>query len=497
MSSLCLCLTAKTCEAALAQFERYRKYIDMIEVRLDLIDPSERKKAAEIPLIAGIPAILTIRLPQDGGSWGLSGETEPERLSVFAEFIESGNWAYVDLEYNRPLENICETARDSGTRIIRSRHDFEGSLLNKPVSELAGMIRGMAEDGSIPKLALRCEGSRQLLTLARTALSVESQSEKILLGMGEFGAPSRILADRFGSTWTYASALDESPSAAPGQVDPETLQTQYRFSSIGSSTPLYGVTGDPIAHSQSPMLHNKWLKRANLPGTYIPIRSDDIAALVETCDIWGLRGLSVTVPHKKKALGLCDYSGHLARRIGAANTLLRAGDGWRARNTDAEGFLKPLPGAMGLNSVEELKGKRALIVGAGGAARAAVHVLTDMGMKLIILNRTVDKAQRLGEETGNIWGPLTSEALGLLAGGIDLIVQTTTVGMHPNTDADPIPWWKPGDCTLVYDMIYEPGETLLLSRARSAGIRTMNGSGMLEEQARLQFKLFTGVQAPD
>lgn len=481
----------------MAQLERYRMFIDLIEIRLDLIDPSERKKAADIPALGGIPAILTIRLPEDGGRWGLNGETESERDEFFQEFLITGDWAYVDLEYDRPMANICKAARDAGTRIIRSRHDFQGDLLNKPFSELAGIVRNMASDGAIPKLALQCGSSRQLLTLARTSLALESQDEKILLGMGEFGAPSRILADRFGSAWTYASALDEAPTAAPGQLDPETLQTLYRFGQIESSTPLYGIAGDPIAHSQSPDIHNTWLQQANLPGTYLPIRCDDIAALVETCDIWGLRGLSVTVPHKERALGLCDYSGHLARRIGAANTLLRAGDGWRARNTDAQGFLKPLPGAMGLDTVDDLKGKRAVIIGAGGAARAAVHVLTDMGMKLIILNRTVEKARRLAEETGNIWGPLSEEALELFDDGTDLIVQTTSVGMHPNSDADPIPWWTPGNCSLVYDMVYKPAETQLLSRARSAGIPTMNGSGMLEEQARLQFKLFTGIQAPD
>ena len=500
MSSLCLCLTAPTYDGVLNQLERYRSNIDMAEMRLDLLNPSERLKALDLPERAGIPLILTIRLPDDGGLWGKYGETENDRDRLFIKLLESGAWTYIDLEHDRLMADVAVAADAGGTKIIRSMHDFDGTLLDLPVSDLAGMIRRMAEGGSIPKLATRCTGSRQLLTLARTALATESVGAKVILGMDEYGTPSRILADRFGSVWTYASALGgpgEAPAAAPGQLDPKTLESLYGFSDINKSTPLYAVVGDPIAHSLSPILHNGWLRGTGLKGTYLPIRADDIAALLETCDIWGLRGLSVTVPHKEKALALCDYSGYPARRIGAANTLLRAGDGWRARNTDAAGFLEPLPDAMGLGSVEELQGKNALIIGAGGAARAAVYALIDAGMKLVILNRTIDKARRLAEETGQAWGPLSDEALPLLEDGIDLIVQTTSVGMHPNENADPVPWLNPRECSLVYDMIYEPVETVLLARARSEGVRTLNGSGMLEAQARLQFEMFTGIQAPE
>ncbi len=502
MSSLCLCLTAPTYDGVLAQLERYRSYIDMAEMRLDLLNPSERLKAVDLPVRTEIPLILTIRLPEDGGLWGKNGETEEDRVNLFLSLLESGAWAYIDLEHERTMADAAAAAAAdaAGTRIIRSMHDFDGTLLEQPVSDLAEMIRRMAEGGSIPKLAARCTGSRRLLTLARVALATESIGEKVILGMDEYGTPSRILADRFGSVWTYASALGgpgEPPAAAPGQLDPKTLETLYRFSEINESTPLYAVVGDPIAHSRSPIIHNGWLRDAGLKGTYLPVRADDIATLLETCDIWGLRGLSVTVPHKEKALAICDYSGYPARRIGAANTLLRVGDGWRAGNTDAAGFLEPLPGAMGLGSVEELKGKKALIFGAGGAARAAVHALIDAGLKLVILNRTIDKARQLAEETGQAWGPLSDEALPLLEGGVDLAVQTTSVGMHPNEKADPAPWWNPRGCSLVYDMIYEPVETVLLARARSAGVRTLNGSDMLKAQARLQFELFTGCQAPE
>jgi len=498
VSSLCLCLTSSSFNGAIAQLERYGEYIDMAEMRLDLLNPDERHKALKLPQITGIPLILTIRLPQDGGKWGEFGESEEERILLFKKMLESGGWTFVDLEDNRLMADTQAAALSSGVRIIRSVHDFQGSLLNLPVAEISGQIRRIADKGYIPKIATRCTGSRQLLTLARTAVSTESVKDKVLLGMDEYGIPSRILAHRFGSLWTYSSAAGgpgEPVSAASGQLDPETLTNLYRFRDIDDSTALYGVTGNPIAHSLSPELHNRWLQDSGLNGTYIPIRSDDMAALVETCDIWGLKGLSVTVPHKKKALSLCDYADISARSIGAANTLLRGGDGWRARNTDAEGFLKTLPAAMNLRSIEELNGKKALIIGAGGAARAAVYALTKAGMKLVILNRTIEKARHLAEETKQQWGALSPESFSLLEGGVDLAVQTTNVGMFPDSSSDPIPWWNPSGCLLVYDMIYQPEETVLLARSRGVGINTKNGSGMLEAQARIQFELFTGRKA--
>jgi 3-dehydroquinate dehydratase/shikimate dehydrogenase len=234
-----------------------------------------------------------------------------------------------------------------------------------------------------------------------------------------------------------------------------------------------------------------------MKGTYIPIRTDDFNTLKELCELWGITGLSVTVPHKKTALNSSDYQSSAARSIGAANTLIRGKKGWRAENTDAAGFLEPLLKKLGLSSASGLKGKKAVIVGAGGASRAAVHALVQAGMSVVILNRTVEKARILAEETGQIWGPLSEESSVHFENGVELLIQTTTVGMHPHSEEDPLPWWNPENCALVYDMIYQPAETLLMSRARDAGVKTMNGSEMLEAQARLQFRLFTGKEAPD
>ena len=500
MSKLCLCLTSPTLSGAMMQLERYRDCIDMAELRLDLLNPYERKKAGDLPALLDMPLILSVRLPEDGGRWGLNGgEDEKEREALLVSLLSRGGWNWVDLEYERPMASVCDAAESAGTRIIRSVHDFNGDLLNRPTADTASMIRSMAGDGAIPKLAATCTGSRQLLSLARLAVAVDDIGEKVILGMGEYGAPSRILANRTGSLWTYASSIgnpQDPPAAAPGQLDPRTMRELYRFGEIGKNTPLYAVVGNPVAHSRSPQIHNAWLRETGSEGTYLPMRADDAAAMLETCDLWGIRGLSVTVPLKERVLALCDYAGVLARKIGAANTLLRAGDGWRARNTDAEGFLNSLSAALGLESAAEMAGMRALIIGAGGAARAAVHSLIAEGVSLIILNRTVDKAKRLAEEVDARWGGLGEDSGLLLSDGVDFVVQTTNAGMPPFENVDPLPWWNFSSCRLAYDMVYEPEETVFLSRARKAGVAVMNGSSMLINQARLQFKLYTGKTPP-
>jgi 3-dehydroquinate dehydratase/shikimate dehydrogenase len=477
---ICLRLSSPTIKGTLAQIERYRSHADLAELRIDILKPEERKNLTALPEAAGIPLILSARQPED------AGERETERIQLLTNLLDSGGWDYVDLEYDRAMNRVADAARSNWVGIIRSRSDFLGELLDGSVAKLAAWIRSVAAQGDIPKLETLCGGSRQLLTLVRAALATEDVTNKVLLGLGEYGAASRLLSGRLGSLWTYGSPEDI-----------RTLDMLYRLREFNHNTPVYAVVGNPVAHSRSPIIHNTWLREAGLPGTYIAMRTDDAAAMLEICDIIGITGLSVTVPHKETVLSLCDYSGHLARKIGAANTLLRAGDGWRARNTDAAGFLAPLPGVLGLDSAAQLRGKKALVIGAGGAARAAVWAMADVGVDMVILNRSVDKARRLAMEVGAKWGPLAPESQSLLADGVDFAVQTTSVGMHPKEDEDPIPWWNPSDCTLVYDMIYRPEKTKLLLRAEAAGTAVINGALMLEHQARLQFELFTGHPAPN
>ncbi len=504
MSRLCLTLTAPDIEGMIRQAESCLPWIDLAELRVDLLMPTERSNASLLTRRLNIPLILTILREEDGGEWGRRGETAEERKLLFERLLTSGNWYCVELEHDGLFRFLVHAAQASGCRVLCACGDSRGTLLDEPSQELAGFFEETAAHGAIPKLAAQCGSSRHLLALSRLSHAIRKIPEKVLYGLGEYGAPSLILAERFGSSWAYVHADTYSPVSSnasagrseeagpPGHLHPQVLNELYRFREIRDSTPLYAVIGRPISHSRSPMIHNGLLKQHGLPGSYIPILADDLDDLLKTCGILGISGLSVTVPHKEKALAVGNRADSLAIRIGAANTLVRDDGGWSAYNTDASGFMSSLLKAMSLDDERDLKGLKALIIGSGGAARAAVHVLSEAGVHLVILNRTIAKAAKLAAKTGAQYGVLHPDS-SVLTGGVDIAVQTTTVGMAPDTDSDPIPWWNPAGCTLVYDMIYNPEETAFLKRAASLGVPTVNGAGMLMAQAVLQFELFTGA----
>lgn len=493
-SAICLILNAPDIEGAALQVREHLQYINLAELRVDCLRPSERARAAELSERVNIPLVLTIRLAEDGGNWGRSGERETERIRLFLRLLDSAAWSFVDLEGSRPLPEVRRAAEAAGVGIIRSAHDFSHGLLSGPALALTKLISSLGAEGSIPKIAANCASSAALLNLARASFAAEIPDKKILIAMGEYGGPSRILSQRLGSLWTYASPVEPRKTGGLGQIQPKTLEEVYRFRRIDSSTPLFAVAGNPIVHSKSPIIHNQWLQNLGVKGTYIPIRTDNLAATLETCDIWGISGLSVTTPHKETALSLADSASGLSRKIGSANTLIRLPGGWRAENTDAEGFLQSLEEAI--SPEVELSHKRALIIGAGGSARAAAHSLHNSGMSLIILNRSIAKARSLAEEFGAEWGPLDKKALSKLSSGVFLAVQTTSLGMPPNEKINPIPWWDPAGCSLAYDVVYGADETPFLKRARAAGCKTIGGLAMLKAQARLQFRLFTGLYPP-
>lgn len=479
-----LCLSLESLKGAGRKLESAAA--DLAEVRVDLLSCEERQAISPESLKSAdgkaIPTILAIRRTEDGGHWGTDGETETERVELFQSLLASGHWGWVDMEYHRRPQRVIEAAAKADTKVILSINDSSGASLNQPVRELAALMQSIHAEGAIPKLALRCESSRQLLTLARLALALEDMPEKLLIGLGEYGTASVILAEKFGSLWIY--------TALNGKLNPQKLNELYRFQEISQSTPIYALTGNPITHSRSPGLHNGWLRTAGLPGCYIPIQSDDVGALLETCDILGITGLSVTVPHKEAALRHCDTAEPLARRIGAVNTLIRGEEGWRAHNTDARGFMEALLEALEVNRADYLNGKKVLIIGAGGAAKAAVYSLAKTGCRLVILNRTLEKAEAMAKVVGGVYGTLSPESEPLCR-DTEIAVQTTSVGMAPNSGSDPLPWWNPVGCRLVFDIIYNPAETVLMRRSSAARVKTVNGYTMLVKQAALQFKMFT------
>jgi 3-dehydroquinate dehydratase/shikimate dehydrogenase len=262
--------------------------------------------------------------------------------------------------------------------------------------------------------------------------------------------------------------------------------------------PLFAVVGSPIAHSKSPEYHNRRFQEDGVSALYIPVRADSFEEFLGIAEVLPIHGVSVTVPHKRAALDAALSEGQAgasprARAVGAANTLVKDEHGrWWADNTDVEGVLAPLAEAAGAGA-----GRRAAVIGAGGAARAAVVGLREQGWQVEVYNRTESRAKDLVESLGMEAGaahPL-SQLRSLEAGAIDLIVQTTPVGMNHSIQGDPCEGYSFAGTEIVYDVIYTPPKTPLLRRAAAAGCTTINGEQMFVVQAEAQNRLFLRVAA--
>jgi 3-dehydroquinate dehydratase / shikimate dehydrogenase len=493
MPLVCLSLTAKTIAENLAVLERYRDNIDIAELRADLLDPSEAFAVRDFPVLAGLPCILAVRRKCDGGGFV---DGEGQRLVILAKAIayarpdKSANYAYVDLESDFRVPSVEEACHTFGTRIIRSLHDVEGIPrdLDAAWAELA------LEPDEIPKLAVTPKNAADFARLFTWAASLPP-GERIVVGMGEYGMPSRVLAERIGTCIAYTSALRAGlPVAAPGHLDPIALEETYRFRELDADTAFYALGGGPtVLASKAPQLHNAAFKAAGLNAVFIPLPAGDIPSFFSALDATRALGAAITVPIKESVCSKLVRRSPEVDDIGACNTLVREDGGWAGFNTDAQGFERALLEFMGQ---AELRSRRVTLVGAGGVAKAVAHVLSRLGASAVILNRTVSRARSLALRYGFAYGPCTEHSTELVKDHSDIIVQATSVGMDGERQGDPLDWYDFTGSEAVFDLIYRPERSALLERAAAAGCKTTNGWKMLRYQSAAQFKLWTGLEPP-
>lgn len=434
---------------------------DMVELRLDLVDAPDVAGALEG---RSKPVIVTCRASWEGG--GFMG-SEEDRLGILSDAVMLGA-EYVDIEAAADRRRLPPSHE---TRIVVSHHDFKGFP-----ADLEDRIRGMRRiPTDIVKVAVTpqrlsdCLRLRELMTM---------DQPHVAIAMGAAGQVSRLFPAAFGSEWTYGG------TAAPGQVSPREMRDVYRVHEQSASTTLYGVSGFPLKHSASPAMHNPAFAACGIDAVYVPFETADADELFEVAEAFGVAGLSVTAPLKPGAFARATGLDDLSRQIGAINTLRYRAGVWEGRNFDVAGLLSPFDRRQ-----VDLNGQRAVVLGAGGAARTAVWALRSRGADVAISARAPEKAAVLADEFGVAvapWPPPT---------GWDLLVNTTPVGTWPNTDASPIgAAHVRGRC--VYDLVYNPTETALLKMARTAGAETIGGLEMLVGQACLQFEWWTGRPAP-
>jgi len=493
MSLICLSLTGRSIEEDLRVLDLYRGQVDVVELRADYLEPSEKFLIRSFPERAGLPCILTVRRKADGGQYE---EGEGGRLAMIAEGLayakldRSANFAYIDLESDFHVPAVEEACHIFGTRIIRSMHCVKG--LPDNLDEAWKAVSGQAEE--IPNLAFACTGAADLAKLALWAEKLPAR-DRIVVGMGEYGFPTRVLAERLGSFLSYTSPFSAGlPGAAPGQLDPSTLAKSYRFHSIGPNTEVYALAGGKsVVSSRSPELQNAAFCETLRDAVYVPIAAENVEAFLAAADALSVRGASVTVPLKETLLPYVSELSADAAKIGACNTILRGEKGWQGFNTDAVGFERAL---LEFLQRTDLAGFRATVAGAGGAARAVAFELAKLGADCLIVNRSVNAARSLAKLYGFAWGACDERSADLVADHSDLIVNATSVGMEGGPQGDPLEWYDFSGHEAVFDLVYKPERTALLCRAKAAGCRVSNGYAMLRYQAAAQFTIWTGREPP-
>ena len=408
----------------------------------------------------------------------------------FASSDARANFAYADLESDFHMTTIEDACRTFGTRIIRSAHYTDGM----PEDLDAAYEALIQEDDEIPKLAVTPRSAAELSRLAAWALGLPER-DRLIVGMGEYGFPTRVLPSRLGSLFSYTSLAKEGmPLAAPGQTSPESFVDVYRGKDTNEASELYALLGDrSILSSLSPSLHNSAFRSLKKDALLVPMPSDTIEEALENLRLFNAEGAAVTIPHKEEVLPYLSFQSTDVQRIGACNTLVRTEGGWAGYNTDADGFERS---ALEFLEREDFRGMKVTLIGAGGAAKSVALSLFRKGAECVILNRTISIARALARKYGFIWGPLDDRAIEVVTRYSDLIVQATSLGMKGGIDGDPLEFYEFDGHEKVYDLIYKPSKTALLARAEEAGCKTANGYTMLRYQAAGQYKLWMGELPP-
>ncbi|MBN8525225.1 MAG: shikimate dehydrogenase [Planctomycetes bacterium] len=445
---------------------------DLVEIRLDqcLAEGGSPSDIIETLPSLALPAIVTLRHVRENGAW--DGD-ESDRLAIYARADERGA-AWIDREL---VFHAARPWRPTRAKLILSHHDFRGPghKLAETVSAMRSVHADMAKVAVMPRDAADLAGLRAL---------IDGHGPVAAMAMGEIGLPSRLLAGAWGSALVFAR-LPGDAGSAPGQPTTDDLLGMCRLRSQGPGTRIYGVIGNPIAHSLSPLIHNIAFAHHGLDAVYVPFLVDDAAGFWDACGGW-IQGLSITIPHKHALQARMDDLEPLCDLVGAMNTIYRKEGGTVGANTDADAIRR-----CGERAVDgDLRGRRALVLGAGGAGRAAVFALRSAGAEVLLANRTQARADDLARETGCTAVPWSS-----LAGtSFDLLVNMTSVGLKAPGDT-PWPHQLPAAAG-VFDSVYNPLETRLIREARAAGCRTVLGLDMFIDQACAQFRRWTGLEAP-
>jgi 3-dehydroquinate dehydratase/shikimate dehydrogenase len=474
---ICAVVAAQTAREMAQHLRRALRRTRTVELRLDWLK-SELEILRFLPTLRPFRGratlIATCRRQQAGGRF--RGRTASQWLYLYLAALSGCQWWDIELESVSPCPPECRHLFSGKVRRMISWHCFSGTP-----NRLDWFRKGLEKVGwDAVKIATQCNSIADSLRVLALACG---RRNVVAVPMGEAGLPARVLALRAGSALAYAPV---EQATAPGQVSLEEMKKLYRADKLDRRTRVYGVIGDPVAHSLSPLMHNVGFQARRMNAVYLPFLVRDLKDFLAAVEPLRVAGFSVTLPHKKRILRHLDDCDPLAVQIGAVNTVVVRG---RCKlygyNTDYVGVLRALERRV------RLRGSRVLIYGAGGAARAVAFALAQGGAVVCVCARRSKQARALAHAVG---GEAVERAR-LRREYFDAIINATPVGMHPHPRQSPL-CAAELNARLVMDLVYRPKRTRLLELAERRGIETVCGVEMFVAQGTAQWEIWTGVRAP-
>jgi 3-dehydroquinate dehydratase / shikimate dehydrogenase len=475
---ICAVVAAATAVEMAASIVLALRETPTVELRLDWLatDPERARLLRWVKRHRPPHAIFLVTCRRKGAGGRFGGNIEAQLYWLIQARQAGCQWCDIEVETLRKLPGQAAREYAVPARIMLSIHDFQRT------PELTRSVQlPLHSQVDAIKIAAR---ARTILDSVRLLRWARRSEDCIAVPMGEIGLPARILALREGSTLAYAPVR---AATAPGQVSLHDLTQLYRAHELNRRTLVFGVIGDPVGHSLSPLLHNSAFVAKKMNAVYLPFLVKDLRDFLSAVPEFGIRGFSVTIPYKQKILRHLKQCDSLAADIGAVNTVVVRQDGsLSGSNTDYVGVLRSLERKL------DLAKSRILVFGAGGSARAAAFALARAGASVAVCARRESVARDLARAVGGEVVPRRA----LRTESFDAVLNATPVGMYPHTAISPL---SPHElhCRIVMDLIYRPERTELLKRAARKGIATVPGVEMFLAQGIAQWELWTRQRAPE
>ncbi len=505
MTLLVASIAADSWESLEARIESaWANGAEAVELRIDAFEGDPDRINDHLRANPDRKWIITCRSREEGGRCRGDAQHRVNRICAVARNtaaaidIEFADW-HGSPELHQTVSDIFHDPACSRPqrRLILSAHDFDHPAPPHQRPRIAALLKHGDElpDETIPKLAYHADHIND--SFAALDWMHEANGAISAIAMAE-GAWTRILAKKLGAFATYC-AIERCAPTAPGQLTISDMLCHHRWTSLNPNSRLFCVLGDPVAHSMSPRLFNRWFDDENVNAVYLPLRvaggADELTSFLEACRErpWlDIGGFSVTTPHKGRALAWASESAdRMAHNIGALNTICFTDGRVEGYNTDCHACVRSLAEALG-GDQRGLAGLPVDVLGTGGAARAVLYGLPMAGAQVTVYGRSATQVQQMADQysvRGASWDKRVS-------GTGKVLVNCSSVGMWPDVSASPMPAEALGGYDLVFDLIYNPLETQLLADAARAGARSLNGLDMFVRQAAMQFELWVG-HAPD